>query len=110
MKTYQDLLGIGEAEAKRIEFVLAAINEYKGSNIYREGVVAYEYAKHRNVTIGQYQKLLYTVQGKAVPDNYSTNWKMASNFFHRFVTQEMQYLLGNGITWVNEDTAEAVQQ
>ena len=108
MKTYQDLLGIGEAEAKRIEFVLAAINEYKGSNIYREGVVAYEYAKHRNVTIGQYQKLLYTVQGKAVPDNYSANWKMASNFFHRFVTQEMQYLLGNGITWVNEDTAEAL--
>ncbi len=108
MKTYQDLLGIGEAEARRIEFVLAAINEYKGSNIYREGVVAYEYAKHRNVTIGQYQKLLYTVQGKAVPDNYSANWKMASNFFHRFVTQEMQYLLGNGITWVNEDTAEAL--
>lgn len=108
MKTYQDLLGIGEAEAKRIEFVLAAINEYKGSNIYREGLVAYEYAKHRNVTIGQYQKLLYTVQGKAVPDNYSANWKMASNFFHRFVTQEMQYLLGNGITWVNEDTAEAL--
>ena len=101
-------MGIGEAEAKRIEFVLAAINEYKGSNIYREGVVAYEYAKHRNVTIGQYQKLLYTVQGKAVPDNYSANWKMASNFFHRFVTQEMQYLLGNGITWVNEDTAEAL--
>ena len=106
MKTYQDLLGIGMAESERIAFTLQTINEYKASPMYLEGMIAYEYAKHRNVTINQYQKLLYTVSGKAVPDNYSANWKMASNFFHRFVTQEMQYLLGNGITWVNENTAE----
>ncbi len=41
-----------------------------------------------------------------MPDNISANWKMASNFFYRFVTQETQYLLGNGITWQQKNTAE----
>ena len=50
-----------------------------------------------------YQKLLYTVSGKAVPDNYSANYKLCSNFFDRFVRQENQYLLGNGITLENDE-------
>lgn len=49
-----------------------------------------------------YQKLLYTVSGKAVPDNYSANYKLCSNFFDRFITQENQYLLGNGVTLEND--------
>lgn len=105
MKTYQDLLEIGENITDRMDFVRRIINEYKASEGYREGTTAYEYACHRNVTISQYQKLLYTVSGKAVPDNFSANWKMASNFFFRFVTQETQYLLGNGITWRDDNTA-----
>lgn len=106
MKTYQDLLQVGENDSERADFVRQVINEFKSSDIYREGAIAYEYAKHRNTTINQYQKLLYTVSGKAVPDNYSANWKMASNFFYRFVTQESQYLLGNGITWRNKGTGD----
>ena len=106
MKTYQDLLRIGESESKRIEFVKQVIGDHQASAGYREGLTAYEYAAHRNVTISQYQKLLYTMSGKAVPDNFSANWKMPSNFFHRFVTQEAQYLLGNGIMWREEDTAD----
>lgn len=104
MKTYQDLLEIGENITDRMDFVRRIISEYKASEGYREGVTAYEYARHRNVTINQYQKLLYTVSGKAVPDNFSANWKMASHFFFRFVTQETQYLLGNGITWRSDST------
>ena len=106
MKTYQDLLEIGENESDRIAFVRQVINEFKSSDVYREGIAADQYARHKNVTINQYQKLLYTMSGKAVPDNYSANWKMASNFFHRFITQEVQYLLGNGISWQDEGTAE----
>ena len=108
MKTYQDLLEIGENESARQDFVRQVINDHKSSNMYREASIAYDYAKHKNVTISQYQKLLYTVSGKAVPDNYNANWKMASNFFFRFVTQEAQYLLGNGITWKNRSTADKV--
>lgn len=106
MKTYQDLLAVGEDEKKRADFVRSAISESKNTDIYREAVIAFDYAKHRNVTINQYQKLLYTLSGNAVPDNISANWKMASNFFYRFVTQETQYLLGNGITWQQKNTAE----
>ena len=104
MKTFQDLLEVGEYESERLDFVRQVINEFKGSDIYREADIAYQYAKRRNVTINQYQKLLYTISGEAVPDNYSANWKMASGFFPRFVTQESQYLLGNGISWQDEST------
>lgn len=106
MKTYQDLLEVGEFEEQRIDFVQQCINEFKVSDIYRDADIAYQYAKKKNVTINEYQKLLYTVSGNVVPDNYSANWKMPSNFFARFVTQENQYLLGNGISWQNEGTSE----
>lgn len=106
MKTYQDLLGVGDDESRRIDFVQQCINEFKVSDLYRDAEIAYQYAKKKNVTINEYQKLLYTVSGNVVPDNYSANWKMSSNFFSRFVTQENQYLLGNGITWQNESTAD----
>ena len=106
MKTYQDLLEVGEFETERIDFVQQCINEFKVSDLYRDADIAYQYAKKKNVTINEYQKLLYTVSGNVVPDNYSANWKMSSNFFSRFVTQENQYLLGNGISWQNESTDE----
>lgn len=104
MKTYQDLLAVGDNEKDRMEFVRGLINEHMSSDLYRTAVVADEYAKKRNRTIVQFQKLLYTVSGKAVPDNYSSNYKVASGFFSRFIMQEVQYLLGNGVTW---DNAEA---
>lgn len=105
MKTYQDFLEIQDDESAKADFVCQTISEFKAASIYRDALVAYSYAKHKNVTINQYQKLLYTISGKAVPDNYTANWKMASNFFYRFITQETQYLLGNGIAWRKEDTA-----
>lgn len=93
MKTYQDFL---EAKDKGA-FVLDAINEHRTSEAYKIAVDAEEYDRQRNVTIMQYQRLLYTLEGRAVPDNFSANYKLCSNFFNRFVTQENQYLLGNGV-------------
>lgn len=104
IKTYQDFLKIGKDEKKRKDFVRALIDEHKRSDNYIDAANAYEYYCHRNKTINEFQKLLYTVSGKAIPDIWSANFKMASRFFYRFVTQEVQYLLGNGITWGNEDT------
>lgn len=102
IKTYQDLLEVGQDEKNRMEFILAAINQHKASEMYRIAYDAELYDKQLNVTIMTYQKLLYTMSGKAVPDNYSANHKVASNFFNRFVTQENQYLLGNGVTLEKE--------
>lgn len=106
MYTYQDLLDVGNDERKRKEFVRQIIADHKGSTDYRIAKDAYEYYCHRNVTINEYQKLLYEVTGEVIPDNYSANYKMASRHFKRFVVQEVEYLLGNGVSWENEGTED----
>ncbi len=106
IRTYQDLLGVGDIEKDRMNFVLSAIQEHQNSEQYKIAKDAEQYASGRNATIVNYQKLLYTLSGKAVPDNYSANHKCASGFFKRFVTQEAAYLLGNGITFENEETKD----
>ena len=103
MKTYQDFMKKSGSEQEKQEFILEAINDHKQSGMYNLAADAEEYAHQRNSTIMNYQKLLYTVSGKAVPDNYSANYKLCSNFFDRFVTQENQYLLGNGVTLENDE-------
>ena len=106
MKTYNDLFDLGENQAERLKFILDAIREHERSNEYRNAVIAKDYAEGRNATIMQYQKILYTLTGQAVPDNYSANHKCASGFFRRFVTQEASYLLGNGVQFAEESTKE----
>ena len=106
IKTYQDLVKVGNNEEKRMLFVLDAIAQHKQSEQYKIAREAKLYASGRNATIMSYQKLLYTLTGKAVPDNYSANHKCASGFFRRFVTQEAAYLLGNGITFEKDGTKD----
>lgn len=107
MKTYQDFLEVAEkSDRERMEFVLSAINNHKDSDLYKQAVIAKEYDAHRNVTIANFQKLLYTLNGKVIPDNYSPNYKLRSNFFANFITQETQYLLGNGVTLKKEENKE----
>ena len=107
MLTYQDLLEVNpEDEKARMEFCRNAIRTHENSDLYKTAILAHEYDCKQNRTIVQYQKLLYDVSGKVVPDNFSANYKICSAFFSRFVTQDTQYLLGNGVTWNNEDTAD----
>lgn len=107
MKTYQDFLTetANGTEQSRIDFVKNAINDYKGSVEYVDAVVAYEYFKKNNVTIKAFEKFLYTMEGKAVRDYFSPNYKIASAFFRRFVKQEKSFLVGNGVTWNDPTTA-----
>jgi hypothetical protein len=80
MLTYQDLLEVGERDEYKMEFVRKVINDHKSSELYKTAVIAWDYYKHRNTTITNYQKLLYTVTGKAVPDNISANFKISPDF------------------------------
>ncbi|MCD8208420.1 MAG: phage portal protein, partial [Bacteroidales bacterium] len=82
-----------------------AIAGHKASEMYQTAYDAEQYDRQENVTILQYQKYLYTLSGLAVNDKWSPNHKICSNFFNRFVTQENQYLLGNGVN-MNEDNKE----
>lgn len=106
MKTYEDLLQIIENEKELQDFVRGVINEHKQSNLYKEAYTAYEYYRKRNVTITQYQKLLYTLAGEAVPDYYSANHKFVNAFFPIFIKQEASHLLGEGATFNFDDTKD----
>lgn len=104
MKTYEDFLELTNEEDIQ-DFVREAINDHKTSKIYQEAKIAYDYYRKRNVTITKYQKLLYTLSGQAVPDNFSANYKFINAFFPIFVKQEAHHLLGEGVTF-NEDTTK----
>ena len=106
IKTYQDLLEIPDRDQDRMDFVKTVINEHQSSALYKQAVLADEYDRKQNRTIINFQKLLYTVTGKAIPDNWSANYKLTSGFFNRFITQQVQFLLGNGITWDEDSTAD----
>ena len=106
MKTYQDLLKVRESDKERMDFTMQVIADHKTSDSYKIAVTAEQYDKQQNTTIVNYQKALYNLQGRPVNDIWSANYKLASNFFKRFVTQQNQFLLGNGITWGKDDTAK----
>lgn len=106
MYTYQDLLEVEEKD--KIEFLRRAIVDYCSSKDYVDAEIAENYYKRRNVTIMDFQKLLYTVTGKVIPDNYSANFKLRSNWFPYFVIQLNQYLLSNGVTWKDNSTKDKV--
>lgn len=105
MKTYQDLLEVGEDEQKRMEFVLAVIADHKSSTLYKNALVADEYYAGRNVTIGNYQKLIYDAFGRAVPDVWSSNHKIACHYYGYLVNQLALFLLGNGVAF-NEQSVK----
>lgn len=87
-------------------FVQSAIREYKSSNSYRLAQDARLYYTGENPTINRYEKIIYDFQGRAHRDMYTANHKIASKFFGLVVDQEVSYLLGNGISFANENTKE----
>lgn len=103
MKTFQDLLKLGQDETSRKSFVLEAIDEHKKTNLYRTAATAEEYDRRENTTIKHFRKLLYTTAGAAVDNPFQANHKLASGFFPRFVNQQNQFLLGNGLQLQDHD-------
>ena len=97
--TFNDLVEIGENECDRMEFVLKAIAEHKRTADYLTAVDAELYYKHQNPTIMRFQKWVYNQMGQKVPDIWSPNNKIASNWYNYFTTQAVSYLLGNGVTF-----------
>ena len=104
--TYNDLLDIGENEKQRMEFVLSAIREHKGSDLYKTAYDAELYYKHQNPTIMRYEKYIYNQAGKAVRDVWSPNSKIASNWYNYFTVQAVQFLLGNGVSFTDKGTKD----
>lgn len=106
MVTWQDLIEVGEDEKARMDFVRSTINSYQAEDFYRTACIADQYDRKKNPDIGSYIKYLYTVSGRQVQDKYSSNYRVGRAFFPFFLTQEVQYLLGNGVGWENGSTAD----
>lgn len=74
--------------------------------MYRTAVLANEYYHLNNPTIMRYQKLFHTLAGRALPDNFSPNNKIPSNWYFYFITQAVQHLLSNGVYFGDKGTKE----
>ena len=106
MITYQDMQTALSNGEKITSFIKRAIADHKGTDAYTMASVADAYNRHKNLTINQYQKFLYNASGKAEIDIFGANYKLATNTFNRLVRQQNQFLLGNGVKWGKEDTAD----
>lgn len=104
MKTYQDFIEYKE-KGMLMDFIKAAIGEYRTSDEYKIALAADEYEAERNVTIMEFMRWLYNSAGQQVVDFTAANNRIASNFLHRLVTQRVAYSLGNGISFANAEKA-----
>lgn len=100
------MLAVGEDERKRIEFVQDVIRDHKGSKLYSDALTANEYFAGRNVTITNYCKLIHDAFGRAVPDIWSPNHKIACHYYGYLVNQLALFLLGNGVSFNENSTKE----
>lgn len=97
MRTYQDLLAVGENDRDRVDFLLGAVQQFQTEPLYRTAADADAYYRHQNPTIMRAQKMVYNLLGQAVPDIYRPNHKIPCRYFYYFITQEVMFLLGNGV-------------
>ena len=115
--TYEDWL---DAPEERTELIKKIISAYKGSDDFERALMAQRYFKAENDEI----KNKYIVQmdvhdvttiqkdeltGEEIPVTKTVSSKVSipgtrvsSSFLFRFVTQQNQHLLGNGVTLENE--------
>ena len=97
MRTFQNLSALRENGKNVNKFVFDVIAEHKDSAAYKVASIAEKYYAKKNVTIMAFQKMLYNMQGQQVPDMWSANYKLRTHFFRRFVIQQTQYVLANGV-------------
>ena len=88
MKTYQDYEQYKE-KGQELDFIKAAIEDYRSSDEYKTALAADEYEAERNTTIIDFVHWLYNDNGQKVEDFTASNNRIASNFLHRLVTQRV---------------------
>lgn len=106
MRTYEDLVALGDNDKERMSFIQEAIQDYSSSSEYRFAKAAEMYYDGENPTINSYEKIVYDMMGKAHVDMWTANHKIASGFFTMVIDQEVGYLLGNGIRFAKDETKE----
>lgn len=109
--TYQDWLST--PEAARVALIGKVIDTYKASADFMAAATAEGYFSSDSTAVGskvvlQVKKIRHKddngkMRSSAVTEDVVGN-RIRSNFFSRFVTQQNQFLLGNGVTLKDEGT------
>ena len=106
--TYQDWLAAADKPAMLAEIVRA----YKASDDFLRALEALDYFRADNREVRKktvLRSVSYAVKGRdgrtrrTVRQEAVAGHRIASNFFFRFVTQQCQFLLGNGVVLENSD-------
>lgn len=106
IKTYNDLVALGDDEKKRIDFVLSVMREHQSSPGFHTAAVADEYYRGVNTTITNYNKYIRDAFGRLVQDIWSPNHKIACHYYSYLVNQLALFLLGNGVSFNDQKTKE----
>ena len=105
MITYQDYQD-AVSRGKGLAFIGESIAEHMSGADYKMAEAADEYDAQRNITINAAAHYIYSLSGKRTLDFTASNNRIASNFFHRLITQRATYSLGNGVTFDAEGVKE----
>ena len=102
MYTYNDFI-----KEESVDFAVGiAIQQHTTSPEYKVALDADLYDKQRNTTIMEFVRIMYALDGVATDDFTASNNKIASNFFHRLNTQRVTYLLGNGVSFSEDESVK----
>ncbi|MGL4358441.1 MAG: phage portal protein [Cetobacterium sp.] len=93
--TFQDFQAAGQ---DKTEFIMNAINTFKGSDFYNTAIDANNYYKGSNTTILKRRAMFYGENKVAQEDITKANNQVCNGFFTAIVDQANGYLLGNGVS------------
>lgn len=105
MYTYNDLQAC-ITDSDRRDFIRRAVSAHKASGAFRTALNADRYYHLENPTIMRYQKLVRSLAGIAITDDWSPNNKIPSNWYFYFITQAVGHLLSNGVYFADDSTKE----
>ena len=87
---------------KSESYILDIINNFKGSQRYRDAITARDYYNGMNTEINRRLQLFRNSKGEKEIDIFVANNQIANEYYKKIVMQENSYLLGNGPTLPDE--------
>lgn len=94
MKTFQDF----ENAENKYKFIADLIEEFKSSDLYKEGIEARKYYRGENTKILSRKPYFYSSEGMLREDVYKANNQIPTNFLKKIINQQTSYLFSNGVT------------
>lgn len=103
MQTYQKLKQCGDNEQERIKFIKDLIAEHENSPKFKIGVIAGQFYRHEDKELDNQKNIVFDSMGNPHEDTFTPNSKNKANFYYDFIDQAVQYELGNGISFDNDE-------